>query len=85
MIEVTHIRIQTLNGDIVTRQENIKNIHTFKNLSEMEAWRFVKQMKLQYKSDIRHLAAGGDPEHLPTVFVALTYRDKIENLPQKVT
>jgi hypothetical protein len=78
MITILRIRIQTVNGENITRQQTVDNCHTFATRKEMEEWRRLKEMKLQFRETQRYLSTNPvDLDHCPKVYVTLDYKEPV--------
>lgn len=70
------MRIQTLNGECITEEHEIKKSLCFGTGEDLEAFRMKREIVLQWKSDQRFLkenpgATEYDLKHAPKISVAL--------------
>jgi hypothetical protein len=68
MIEIIGVKVQHLNGQNIINQVKLPSSRVFQSKSEMEEYRKLKEMKLQWKSDQKG--------HEVKVSVILNYREK---------
>ncbi|MCK9220256.1 MAG: hypothetical protein M0P47_09435 [Bacteroidales bacterium] len=53
MIELLRIRIQYLNGENIIEEQRLLAKKTFRDEQKLEDYRKLKEMKLQYKQDLK--------------------------------
>jgi hypothetical protein len=68
VIQLIGVKIQRLNGENIIQQQKLTTQKTFITKSEMEKYRKLKEMKLQYKQNLQ-----GD--HEVRISVILNYRE----------